>query len=222
MKNSGDLASADVVYGPWILEYWTAEGSRRVYLDAAEPKDLWILLVRWLLPQTGGPLFRREALVQVGGWNPDQPVCQEYELYLRLLMNRRRFLYCGEGGAIYRQWGTGTVCKRDMPESLRRRLEITDRAEAFLRENGELSPDRVRAISQGRFEAARQLWLTAPGRALDIMEKVRKADPNYSPVGWAAPLLYRMAFAFFGFETAERLAGVKRDALKVLRRRPPE
>lgn len=215
-----ESSAPDVVYGPWILEYWSEKESRRVFLDAAEPRDPWILLVRWLLPQTGAPLFRREALVQVGGWNPDQPVCQEYELYLRLLMKRRQFFYCGEGGAVYRQWGLDTVCNRDMPSTFRRRLEITDRAETFLMENGELSPERVRAISQGRFEAARQVWLTAPDRASRIMARIRETDPDYSPVGWAAPRTYQVAFNLFGFEVAERLAGLKRGAQRFLPRRP--
>lgn len=222
LTRCGDSSTADVIYGPWFLEYWSEEGSRRIRLDVAEPRDLWSLLVRWQLPQTGGPLFRRQVLVQVGGWNPDQPVCQEYDLYLRLLMQRRQFFYCGEGGAVYRQWGPETVCKRDMSESLRRRLEITDRAEKFLRAHGELSPGRSRAISQGRFEAARQIWLRAPEQALEVMARIQEEDPDYAPSGWAAPPLYRLAFDLFGFAAAERLAGLKRSAFKALRRLPPE
>ena len=32
--------------------------------------------------QTGAPLWRRQAICEVGGWKPDQPCCQEHELYI--------------------------------------------------------------------------------------------------------------------------------------------
>ena len=72
-----------------------------------EPRDPWILLARWWLPQTGGPLWRRQALIDVGGWKPDQPCCQEHELYLRLLQARAEFCYFEECHAVYRHWSRG-------------------------------------------------------------------------------------------------------------------
>ena len=53
-----------------------------------EPHDPWILLARWYLPQTGASLWRKQALLDVGGWKPGQPACQEHELYLRLVDQR--------------------------------------------------------------------------------------------------------------------------------------
>src|SRR5580765_8566475 len=130
----------DVVFGPWIMEHWSETATRHVLLEIHDPSDLWVLLARWWLPQTGGPLWRREALTDVGSWKVDQPCCQEYELYLRLLIADKRFLFCADAGAVYRQWSETTVCKRDIPETLRRRLEITRRAEDVLRERRALTP----------------------------------------------------------------------------------
>src|SRR5262249_36168082 len=36
--------------------------------EIPEPRDPWILLALWRLPQTGGALWRRSALEEVGGW----------------------------------------------------------------------------------------------------------------------------------------------------------
>jgi hypothetical protein len=181
-----------------------------VLLEIHEPDDPWSLLVRWFLPQTGGPLWRRDAVVDAGGWKPDQPCCQDYELYLRLLMHEKRFTYCPEAGAIYRQWSDDTVCNRDKSQTFRQRLAITQRAEDILRDRGELTRRRLRALSLGRFEAARQVWLFDPRLAEDIVFGILKSDPGFVPGGVAAPFHYRMAYRLLGFRAAERLSTVKR------------
>jgi glycosyltransferase involved in cell wall biosynthesis len=203
----------DIVFGPWIMEHWSETESRRVLLEIHDPSDLWVLLARWWLPQTGGPLWRRDAIADVGGWKVDQPCCQEYELYLRLLIAGRRFSFHPTAGAVYRQWSDETVCKRDKPETLRRRLEITKRAEDALREQHQLTPARLRALNQGRFESARQAWLTNPRLAAEIIAGVRESEPAFVPGGIAAPLHYRVMYRLFGFRAAEGMATVKRVML---------
>lgn len=216
----GAHPEAEIVFGPWIMEHWSEHGSLRVLLEIREPRDPWILLPLWFLPQTGGPLWRRDALKEVGGWKPDQPCCQEYDLYLRLLMAGKCFTYCSEAGAIYRQWSDQTVCKRDKPETLRQRLEITMRAEDFLRSHRELTPLRLRAISQGRFESARQAWLFDPELASAIVDSIRGSEPQFVPAGTAAPWYYRIMYRMFGFRAAERLATIKRGVMSLVQETP--
>ena len=57
--------------------------------------------------------------------------------------------------------------------------------------------------------------LAAPGSydqelARRILQKVRESDPDFQPVGQAAPIAYRLAFRWLGFEAAEALADNKR------------
>ncbi len=200
----------DVAFGPVNLEYCSEKGTRREVLSIPEPHDPWILLARWYLPQTGGPLWRKRAMLDVGGWKPDQPCCQEHELYLRLLIAGKGFAYCPRNGAVYRQWGEHTVCKRDKPEVHRRRLEIEQRAEDFLRERRELTPARLCAINQARFEIARLAWQYDPRFACEIMRTVRQSQPEFTPSGDAAPRHYQMMYRLFGFTGAEKLANVRR------------
>src|SRR5256885_8166094 len=128
--------AADVVFGPATIEHWANGSARRVLLPIPEPHDLWILLARWYLPQTGAALWRKQAMVDVGGWKSDQPCCQEHELYLRLLMAGKRFAYCEHNGAIYRHWGEHTLWRANVPEVHRQRLKIEQSLENFLREQG--------------------------------------------------------------------------------------
>jgi hypothetical protein len=109
-------------------------------LPIPEPHDPWILLARWYLPQTGSPLWRKQAIEEIGGWKVDQPCCQEHELYLRLLKAGKQFHYFPRAGSIYRQWSETTVCKKDKSEVYRRRFAILDDAEVHLQDTGGLTP----------------------------------------------------------------------------------
>lgn len=200
----------DVVFGPVTMEHCSEAESRRELLPIPEPHDPWVLLARWYLPQTGAPLWRKQAIFDVGGWKPDQPCCQEHELYLRLLMAGKTLTYCPENGAVYRQWGEHTVCKRDKPEVRRRRMEIEDRAEAFLQDTSDLTPPRRWAINMARFEMARIAWQHDHAEALGIMDAVRHSQPDFTPDGNAAPTVYRMVFGFAGFRIAEFVANLRR------------
>jgi glycosyltransferase involved in cell wall biosynthesis len=200
----------DVVFGPITLEHWSEQGSRCELLPIPEPLDLWILLAAWGLPQTGASLWRKQAIFDVGGWNPDQPCCQEHELYLRLLISEKRFAYHPTSGAVYRQWSTETVCRRNISEVHCRRLEIEQRLEEHLRENKLLTWERLHAINQARFEIARIAWQYDSKLAIKLVDQVRHLDPRFSPTGAAAPAHYKLVFHSLGFRAAERLAAAAR------------
>jgi len=213
MEFAADRRDLDVIFSPVTLEHWSESGSRRELLPIPEPHDVWMLLASWGLPQTGASLWRKRAILDVGGWKRDQPCCQEHELYLRLLMADKRFGYSPTNGAVYRQWSSATVCKQDISEVHRRRLEIEKRLEDYLRETNQLTWERLRTINQARFEIARIAWQYDSSLARDIMEQVQSLDPEFSPQGAAAPAHYRLVFHSLGFQAAERLAvSVRRRA----------
>lgn len=204
----------DVLYSPSIFEFWNDGTPRQEVLPIPEPHDPWILLARWHLPQTGSPLWRKQAIIDVGGWKPDQPCCQEHELYSRLLMAEKRFLYFAEAGSIYRQWSETTVCKRNKPEVFRHRLDIESTIEQFLWHSNQMTSERLRAINQARFECARLIWNFDPPWASEIITQIKATDAHFAPLGQAAPQYYRIIYRLFGFESAERLAELKRVFLQ--------
>lgn len=205
-------ADAEILFSPFILEHWTDGVPAISHTLVPEPHDSWVLLARWFLPGTGSGIWQRQAVVDVGGWNERQPCCQEHELYLRLLMAGRKFKHCPGGGYVYRQWSEQTVCKRNKPEVHRRRLEIIQRAEDFLRERHELTPERRHAVNQSRFEVARAAWQHDRNYACEIMGTVRHAQPGFFPErGAAAPRRYQFVYRLLGFRAAEYLADLKRN-----------
>ena len=207
LKTRSDV---DVLIGPAILEYYEASGTRREIHQIPEPHDYWSLLASWHLPQTGAPLWRKAAILDVGGWDPDQPCCQEHELYLRLLMAAKRFAFCPTSGAVYRQWSDETLCKRDIKLVHTRRLMIEQRLEDFLRNGGELTAARLFAINLARFEIARTAWRYDRHLSDELMRQIRASDTTFSPRGNAAPFHYRLIFHALGFRAAEILAQLLR------------
>jgi len=127
-----------------------------------------------------------------------------------LLIANKRFAYHPTNGAVYRQWSTQTVCRRDISEVHRRRLQIEQCLEDHLRATKQLTRERLRAINQARFQIARTAWGYDAAFAGNIVDGVQKLDPTFSPKGDAAPVLYRGFFHLLGFRRAERLASVAR------------
>ncbi|NQY15773.1 MAG: hypothetical protein HRT81_18270 [Henriciella sp.] len=162
----------------------------------------------WHLPQTGAPIWRREALLDVGGFTIDQPCCQEHELYLRLLIAGKRFRYADAGGAVYRRFETGTLSTKNPAKVRLERRKIENRLQEHLASINELTPYRQWAIDQARFDMARSAWSVDPKEALAIHEEI-VSKPFY-PQGAAAPRGYRFAYRLGGFRFAERLAALRR------------
>ena len=203
--------TCDLVYSPTLWVNWSEAGTTQEVTAIREPHDPWILLARWWLPQTGGPLWRRQALIDVRGWKPDQPCCQEHELYLRLLQAGAEFRYFGECHAAYRHWSqNATVSKHSRAELRCRRLEIKERMEQFLESRGKLTPARMQALNQARFELARGAWLEDPAEATKIVGAIKKRQPEFVPEPPAARGQYRWLYQTFGFTAAERAAAYKR------------
>ena len=205
----------DVVFGPMTIEHWSESDNRRELLPIPEPYDVWVLLASWRLPQTGALIWRKQSIFDVGGWKESQPCCQEHELYVRMLIAKKQFKYWPTNGAIYRQWSNMTVCRRDITEVHRRRIEIEDIAERHLREVNQLTTARLQAINLARFEIARIAWQYDPSLARKIMKQVLNLDSGFLPSGKAARAHYRLIFRLFGFTITETLAATVRSIFKV-------
>lgn len=208
-----DNLSADVIFSPVMLdESLMAEGHVAPRSDSwcIPTSDMWIALARWRIPQTGGLIIRRQALVDIAGWKATQPCCQDNELCLRLLMKAKRFVYCPVDGAVYRIGDKRTVSSRDKPLVRQHRLEILQSAEGFLRASHALSKERLTAINQTRFEIARIAWLTNPSEATQIVDAIHHVQPDFLPRE-TAPMTYRLLYNYFGFRFAQLVADLRRS-----------
>jgi glycosyltransferase involved in cell wall biosynthesis len=177
-----------------------------------EPRDPWILLALWRLPQTGGALWKKTALESVGGWRVGQPCCQEHELYCRLLENNARFEYCPGAFAVYRDTeSSGRVTCNSQGEFERQRLHILDRIETYLGGCSNLTPARCQAVNDARHELARKLWETNRQFAMNTYKRILTSDRSFLPsVTSASPPVYLISFRAFGFRATQIVASLTR------------
>jgi len=207
----------DVLYGPNTVQHHDDEAVWRELDPIEYTEDPWAALATWDLPQTGSPLWRRRALVDVGGWKEDQPVCQEHELYLRLLMAEKNFQYTDAGGAVYRQWSEDTVCRRDQARTKRHQVEIVRRAEKFMAANNLMTPRRRTVLNNAYHSYSRMMWLFDRERATELMQHVeRQTEGAFRPSRTRVPKLYRWTYATLGFNAAEQAAALKRKASSLI------
>ena len=205
-------SSADVIYSPVTMEYWTgSQAVHREVLGFDGTQDPWVLLIRWILPQTGASLWRASAVRDVGAWKVDQPCCQEHELYLRLLAAGKQFAYCPARGAVYRQWSTETICRRDPLHTFQRRLAVVRQCELHLLACGQLTIQRSNAIAITRVECARSMYPLDSVLAIGAAGTAKNTGLTFRlPAEPAFPLAYRVLYRWIGFRHAERIAAIIR------------
>jgi GT2 family glycosyltransferase len=211
-----DPSTCDVALSPVIMLHFDGDQEpREEFREIPEPHDLWVNLVRMELPQTAGPLWRKSALCDVGKWKPDQPCCQELELYCRLLTAGKRFQYCPTAGVVYRLWSTQTVWRKNPLQTLGRWLAVIEAAEEQLQKTGALTEQRRDAIALSRLRCARSIYQFEPSRAREVAILARRSHPHFSLLGSNDfPLAYRWAHQLGGFGFAERVAELVRRLRK--------
>ena len=196
---------ADVIFSPvWIDE----SGTRvRSTLDCAH--DIYAQWISWELPQTGGALWRKEALVRIGGWKEDQPCCQEHELYARSLFAGLRFVFAPTPHAVYRVWSESTVCRRDPRQLARVKTQLIDGMCEWLKAGGHWTETHRQLAGRACFEMARTLAKYDAAEAA-AYHRERHARGLILPSGPAAPLRYRLIYHTLGFASAEKFAAATR------------
>lgn len=202
-------ADVDVICSPIIAE--KKIGEQFVWYDSqfSQPRDPWVMLALWHLPQTGGALWKRAALERVRAWRVEQPCCQEHELYFRLLEAGARISFVDECLAVHRIWHDGRVTQRENVDI--ERLRIIDRMEDCLRHASQLTAMRLQAINDARHHIGRKLWHRDRAAALEVVRRIKRSDSSFCPTESPfSPAAYRLVYKALGFLGAQHVADSKR------------
>lgn len=203
--NSG--AEVDVIYSPTWIEDLGRQTREPSAIDTR--LDLYSQWLAWQIPQTGGALWRKSALDQIGGWKEGQPCCQEHELYLRALQAGLRFQFAPTPHAVYRIWSEQTVCRRDPRQVIRVRTALMDALQAWMQSRNLWTDTHARVAGQAFFEMSRTMARHDLAEAAAYFQE-RKEHGLIHLTGPAAPRSYRLAHRLLGFTGAERLAALRR------------
>ncbi len=205
LKEASGGMAADVIYSRVLID----EDSNLKASQLNREFDIYSQWIAWHLPQTGGCLWRRSALEEIGGWNQAIPCCQEHELYLRALQLGLRFKHTPTPLAVYRIWSEETVCRRDPRKVVHVRTQLIENMCAWLRETGRWSEQHAATAGRACFEMARTLAKFDIREAAEYHRSMK--DRGLIRLsGPAAPATYRIAYWIGGFSAAERLACLRR------------
>jgi glycosyltransferase involved in cell wall biosynthesis len=210
---------ADILCSATIFEDWRDGTLASQKVDVLKEGCDWVAL--WLarsFPQTGGCLWRRQALEKVGGWNEQVRCNQDYELYFRALQKNLRFQVAGAPLSVHRIWSEKTVSRRDKKGLVLGKTELFQCFLQWLKSEGRWNPDYQRLAGRSCFEMARTLANEDLTLAIRYYRE-RKREGLMQPEGPQAPWKYRLALKCLGFSKAERLARSLQQAKRVLSRK---
>ncbi|WDE01638.1 glycosyltransferase family 2 protein [Thalassomonas actiniarum] len=109
--------------------------------------DHWHGLIASKLGRTSANLFRKSALVALGGWSVRQKSSQEYELMYRLLKNNHKLAFDNQTGALITA-NPGSISQTNLLDNSWRFIELRTRIINYLKATGELTPAHLALYSK--------------------------------------------------------------------------
>lgn len=215
MEAVGRNSDVAVVSSP-PLEFFERTG--KTYRQTFEDDDLLANYIGWGRFSTTACLWSKAAIKEVGGWDQNQPVCQEHELILRLILAGKKFELLKEPLSVYRRANDGSISLRSPIRTLTHQMALLNKLESFLVDSGALQDKHRRAFEQTRFRAARMSYAYDREFADGLVRQICQTNSAFLPRGDAAPLAYQVAFRMFGFKRAENIAATMRSVRSLARR----
>jgi glycosyltransferase involved in cell wall biosynthesis len=205
--------SADVVYGDWRHQYHRPDGSSylgEVAVSGTQDDVLESLLAGWWVAPAA-ILFRRQAVVDSGGWDETLLAAQDLDFFSAVAMTGADIRYQPGCFSIYRRYGNVTVSTGNHPRWLENHERVLNKAEAKLSTSGRLSARYRQALASSYFHLARNYYDLDRSRYTQLMHKTLALFPTFKPHESA---LYYFVWRVLGFPVAERLASYKRRVMK--------
>jgi GT2 family glycosyltransferase len=196
---------ADVVYGPVLIKNQSSKSETQEVVMPTSDSDLYEQWIRWQVCQTGGVLWRRDALCKIGGWNEAYRCCQDNEVCLRAIQHRLKFSFSPKSGAVYRIWSEDTVCRKNPREVIATKTALIEEMLKWLKDSGLLHAHHTLAAGQAAFEMARTLAKCSISEA-SCYAKAQKSKGIWNPVGPSAPIIFCRVMDIFGYYAAELFA----------------
>jgi hypothetical protein len=198
IKTQLSYADADVIVSPHTYQFV----SGKKVTSAWEPDDIWSALLAGHLGSTSTMLWRKSALLEVGGWNESYYRNQEYELLFRLMKARFSVACCPDNLTLVRERRKGSITKttRSQPWF---GINLREEIWSYLQQHDLSTPRRYDAFRKFIFKNVRALYMVSPGEAKELHEKYFK-NPPYSPSIPYIPFYTRL-YKSLGFEQTEKM-----------------
>ena len=217
LAEAEELRDVDVLHSPVIHQVWQADAtspSDEAVQQIDSSRDLISQWLRWEVGQTGALLWKGSALETIGGWNDEQPCCQDNEITLRAIMAGLTFRFAPAAGAIYRHWTEQTLSRKDPAKTLNERARLTlEMVQWLTKQRQALTGEQLETLSEEAYAVARSLAATGPEGLHAAHDWLRQLGgiASIEPRGRACPPSYRLLTRVLGFRGSEKLAARLRD-----------
>lgn len=200
---------ADAVAGAYINRYEDGRADEEVRPLEGDP---WMALVRTRIGTTSANMFRKQAMLDAGGWDEGLRSSQDYELLFRMLKRNAVIAWDMEPGCEVLKRTRGSISRTSERENWLRYIDLRRAMRDHLRGSGaEANAAVIAAADQYLFMAIRVLSAHDRRAAFDAFDQL--LPKGFVPEASRATTTgYLFLYRLLGFRWAERLAGIK-DAL---------
>ncbi len=190
---------ADAIVSPHTYVYLNGNEENSKWL----PQDIWIGLLNSGLGSTSSMLWKRQSLLDIGGWSTDYESHQEYELLFRFLASGKKVIPNDHCETFVRQRKSGSITVTSKPVRVTEGIRLRETIWSYLVSQREDSPDRFEAFRQYMFRQLRGLFRQDQQRALALYEKYF-SKTSFTPKGIHIPG-YSILYRLFGFKLTESI-----------------
>lgn len=189
--------NADFIAAAWRKLY--QNGQEQTFFP--EATDPWLALPNVHLGITSANLFRRDALLHIGGWNETLKSSQEYDLMFRLLKSGARVIFDPEPFTLIRERPHGSISQVDVLGNNLRRLEHLGGIRAFFLQE-QFKQVYLERVEQAIFLEIRRIYRHERRLALQLYKAHFQNKPTIVPSN-AMSKGYVWAYKILGFRYAQ-------------------
>ncbi|MBF9253838.1 glycosyltransferase [Pontibacter sp. 172403-2] len=169
-------------------------------------KDKWIALASNGLGNTCANFFRKDALLQINGWNEDLLSSQETDLMFRLLQHGAIVYFDSKPLTIIRVRDSGSISQDTPVDNIIRYAEIRGNILKYLKISG-TDLDVIEDVSQIVFDKIRELYKYNSAESIRLFEAFLSS--NFVPgVSAATTSSYITAYKWLGFKKVQKLRSI--------------
>jgi len=190
---------ADIVVSPHTYLYLDGKQENSKWL----PDDTWSGMLNSGLGSTSSMLWKRRALVDVGGWNTSFQSHQEYELLFRLVAAGNTIVTNDHCETIVRQRKSGSITSTTKLVRVKEGILLREMMWNHLISTGGNTPQRFEAFRQYMFRQLRGLFRQDKQAAMDLYAIYFAKEP-FTPKGIHVPG-YALMYKVFGFKRLETI-----------------
>lgn len=194
--------NVDIVAGSFVRRHLSGEERPIVVEEQDSP---WISLPQVGLGITSANLYRREAILQVGGWNESYPSSQEYELMFRMLANGCRVAYDKALLTIVRQQPR-SITTENTKANIHQRITLGAEMREYIRLHVK-DEEAIIAADAGLFHVIRMFCRYDMDQGMRLFHRYFGETPGAAVRLTSSPT-YSLMVHLLGFQRTEKIRAV--------------